>query len=82
MTLNQFRESIDGLVRRYDYDDNVTFVADLGVADDAVSVDVVDGSAIVVIESGGTARQHEFELPDGDAQVFMKNGVLSIEVRQ
>lgn len=66
----------DAPLRRYDYDDgSVVFAADVGVADDA-SVDVVDGTAIVVV--GG--EQYDFEVPDGEARAFIRNGVLTIEM--
>ncbi len=82
MTLKQLREDIDGIARQYEYDDGVTFVADLGVPDDAVTIDVVDDTAIVVVEHAGGSRQHEIDLPHGDAEAFMHNGVLTIEVRE
>jgi hypothetical protein len=80
MTLRQFREDIDGIARRYQYDDGITFVADVGAPDDAVTIDVVGDTAIVVVESDGDSRQHELDLPHGDAKAFMHNGVLTIEV--
>ena len=52
-------------------------VADLGPAVASAAVDVVDGTAIVVIEDA----QHEFELPAGAvSDTFITNGVLTIEV--
>lgn len=82
MTLRQLREDIDGIARRYDYDDGVTLVADLGVPDDSVTIDLVGGTAIVVVDGAGGSRQHEIDLPHGDAEAFMHNGVLTIEVRE
>ncbi|MFC7154414.1 hypothetical protein ACFQPA_02960 [Halomarina halobia] len=64
-------------IRRYDYEDSVVFAADLGGVRDA-DVDVVDGTAIIVIDG----QQYEFAVPDGDAQAFIKNGVVTIEVKQ
>jgi hypothetical protein len=63
-------------VREYD-DGTELLVADVGVGREA-SVDVVGETAIVV--TGGD--QYEFQLPGTaeDAQAFMKNGVLTIEV--
>ncbi|WP_254545067.1 DUF7127 family protein [Halomarina pelagica] len=63
-------------IRRYDYEDAVVFAADLGHVGDA-DVDVVDGTAIVVVGD----QQYEFDVPAGDAQAFIKNGVVTIEVR-
>ncbi len=67
----------DGPVSRYDYDDVVVFAVDLGSARDA-DVDVVDGTVMVVIGD----QQYEFEVPAGDAEAFIKNGVVTVEVRQ
>nr|WP_247728877.1 Hsp20/alpha crystallin family protein [Halovivax limisalsi] len=66
------------MVRTYEYDDERVVVADLPTVETDPSVDVVDGTAIVVTGD----RQFEIELPDGasDAHTFIKNDVLSIEV--
>lgn len=64
-------------VRRYEYDDHTVVAADLGPADDG-SVDVVDGTAIVVVGN----EQHEIALPDGDARASIRNGIVTIEVEQ
>jgi hypothetical protein len=64
----------DAEVRRYEYDDSVVLAADFGDTDSA-SVDVVGDTVIVVVDD----TQFDIELEE-DAQVFMKNGVLSIEV--
>lgn len=69
-----------GIVRRYDYDDASVVVADIGVEDAAV--DVADGTAIVVANRGGTERQYEFDLPDGKAEAFIKNGIVTVEVKR
>ena len=84
MRLSEFNEQTNGLVRRYDYDDASVVVADLGVSDDEASVDVVDGTAILVFESGdGEPVQHELELPGGEvAKALINNGVVTIEVSQ
>lgn len=69
----------DAFARRYEYGDETVIAVDLGVSGDA-SVDVVDGTAIVVIETSEGERQEEFELPDEEARAFIRNGVLTIEV--
>ena len=73
----QFRAA-EGPVGRREYDDGaVEFVADVGVDRDA-SVEVVGDTAIVVAGD----EQYEFAIDSGeDAQAFMKNGVLTVEVR-
>lgn len=68
------------LYRQYDYDEETVIVADLGRRASEASVDVVDGTAIVVLEIDGDQQQYEFELPSADAHTFISNGVLTIEV--
>ncbi|WP_123539190.1 DUF7127 family protein [Halosimplex salinum] len=61
-------------LRRYEYDDETVLAADLGPSRDA-SVDVLDDAVIVVVDD----EQYDLELA-GDAQAFIRNGVLTIEV--
>ena len=84
MSLQQFIGSGDErILRRYDYDDAAVVVADLGVADEHASVEVLDEVALVVVEAGGEVEQAEIPLPEGgDAKAFINNGVLTIEVRE
>ncbi|MFC7134400.1 MULTISPECIES: DUF7127 family protein [Salinibaculum] len=63
-------------VRRFEYDDATTLAVDFG-AEKSTSVDVVGDTVIVVVGD----EQYDIEL-DGDAQAFMKNGVLTIEVKE
>jgi HSP20 family molecular chaperone IbpA len=70
----------DVFARRYQYGDETVIAVDFGVAEGATSVDVVDGTAIVVVETPEGSRQEEFELPDEGARAFIRNGVLTIEV--
>ncbi|GAA0644215.1 DUF7127 family protein [Salarchaeum japonicum] len=70
------------MVRRYDYDDRTVVAADLGTSADGVSVDVVDGTAILVDETG-ERRQREFDVPAGDvAKATITNGVVTVEVER
>lgn len=62
-------------LRRYEYDDGVVFAGDLGRGSDAM-VDVVDDTAIVAVDDD----EYDLDLPSGDAQAFIHNGVLTIEV--
>ncbi len=64
----------DGVVRRYDYDDESVIVADFGHVDG--SVDLVDGTAIVVADGD----QHEIDVPAGASRAFMNNGIVTVEV--
>jgi hypothetical protein len=82
MSLKHITERDDVFARRYEYDDAEVLAVDLGVSGD-VPVDVLDDEIIVVVEDGGDSRQMEFQLPDdGEAQAFITNGVLTIEVGQ
>jgi hypothetical protein len=67
--------SAEGIeARRFEYDDGVVLAADFGPATDA-SVDLVGETVIVVVDG------EQYDLTVGpDAQVFMHNGVLTIEV--
>jgi len=69
----QLREQ-DVDVRRFEYDDGAVLAADFGFVGES-TVEIVDDTVIVVADG----QQYDVEL-DGDAQAFMKNGVLTIEV--
>jgi hypothetical protein len=68
------RGDADGPVRHYEYDDESVLVADFGPTEG--SVDVVDGTAIVVVDG----EQFEFDVPTGEARATMNNGVVTVEV--
>ena len=78
MTLEQLTHEQDGVVRQYTYDDESVLAIDLGAHAPEAAVDVADGTVMVVLRD----TQYEFELPaDVDnADTFMKNGVLTIEM--
>ena len=88
--MNAQREAgSDGrIVRRYEYDDSLVLVADVGASTDGVDVDIVGTTAIVVADRGDGIDEvefelpEEFELPDGDATVAANNGIVTIEVAQ
>jgi hypothetical protein len=65
-----------GIVRRRDYDDGSVIAVDFGADVDEVAVDIVDGTAIVIVDDD---RQVEFELPEGADDVSVNHGVLTIE---
>jgi len=79
MSSDQRERGVDRFVRRYDYDDGTTIAADLGAEKTEVTVEVLDDAVIVV---DGNEEQYEFDLPDGDAEAFMKNGILTIDVTE
>jgi hypothetical protein len=66
----------DRRIQRYEYDDTPVLAVDLGPGTGG-SVDVVDGTAIVVVDDG----QYEFEVPEG-AKAFIRNGVVTIEATE
>jgi hypothetical protein len=75
MNLQQFARQDGRFVRQYDYGDAVVVLADIG--HDAATVDVV-GETVIVVDDDD---QFELELPGtGDAQAFINNGILTIEV--
>ena len=61
-------------VRRYEYDDGAVLAADFGPAGEA-AVDVLGDTVIVVIDG----EQHKLDV-EGDANAFISNGVLTVEV--
>ena len=80
MTLRQPRSAGDGaLLRQYEYPNGWVVAADVGVDDEAISVDTVGETAIVVIEGDGEPAESEFELPGKARDVSVTNGVLTIE---
>jgi len=64
-------------VERRAYDGEVAFVADLGPSE-AATVNVVGETVIVVTDE----EQYDINVEAKDAQAFIKNGVLTIEVSQ
>ena len=84
MSLQQFIGSGDErILRQYDYDDATVVVADLGVADESTSIEVLDDVVLVVVDADGETEQAEIPLPEeGDAKAFINNGVVTIEVQE
>jgi len=74
MSLQQQLAAADFEWREVDHDDGSGFVVDFGPEGHS-SADVVGDTVIVVTGD----EQYEFDI-DGDAQVSMSNGVLTIEV--
>jgi HSP20 family molecular chaperone IbpA len=79
MDSDQRSQRDEGFVRRYEYDDGALIAADLGPETTDVSVEVLEDAVIVVT---GDDDQYEFDVADGDAEAFMKNGVLTIYVTE
>ena len=83
MNPEPFSDELEAPVRRFEYSDETTLVADLGVDDDAVTVDVLADTLILVVETGQTPVQHELDLPAGSvSKALINNGVVTVEVEQ
>ncbi|ELY64441.1 DUF7127 family protein [Natrinema versiforme] len=80
MTLEQFTREEGQVARRYEYEDSTVMAVDFGTEEADASVDVVDGTVIVVLADD----QYEIELPETaeNAHTFMKNGVLTVELEE
>jgi hypothetical protein len=79
MVRQQYAGEDERFVRRYDYDDEWVIAADLGVDGDRLDVDVVDETAIVLVDEE-TAM--EFDLPGSVESVDTNNGVLVVRGSQ
>jgi len=79
MVRQQYAGEDERFVRRYDYDEEWTIAADLGVGDDNVDVDVVGETAIVLVDG---ETQLEFDLPGSGESVETNNGVLVVRGTQ
>lgn len=64
----------NGIVREYDYGDEHLIVADFGKGYGDATIDIADGTAIVVLND----EQVEFDLPSDAADVTTNNGILTI----
>ena len=67
------------LLCRYDYEDRWVVAADVGVDDEAIAVDTVGDTAIVVIDNGEEEAEVELDLPGAATGVSVNNGVFTIE---
>jgi hypothetical protein len=74
------RGDSDAMVRRYEYDDEDVLVADFGhvarASGHAGSVDLVDGTAIVVVDD----EQYEFDVPANASRGIINNGIVTVEM--
>jgi hypothetical protein len=78
--MNEYTQSVrgdsDALVAHYEYDDETVLVADFGPSEG--TVDLVDGTAIVVVDG----EQFEFDVPSGASRGIMNNGIVTVEVER
>lgn len=63
------------MISQHDYDDTTVIAVDFGPDVGAVSVDIVDTTAIVVADD----QQFEFEIPDEADDITVNDGILTIE---
>lgn len=67
----------DALVETYSYENQTVIAVDLGPAAEPV-VDIVDGTAIVVIGD----EQREIDVPADAVQAVNSNGIVTFEVSE
>ncbi|MFB6126801.1 MAG: Hsp20/alpha crystallin family protein [Halolamina sp.] len=67
-------------VRRYEREDRWVVAADLPVEGEALDVDTVGDTAIVVMDHGDRVQEVELSLPGAATTVETNNGVLTVEV--
>lgn len=78
-TLQQFDDRDGGALSRYEYDASVVYAADVGSDAGETTVDVVDGTVMIVRGD----EQADFEIPEsGPAEATINNGVLTVEVER
>ena len=75
MVRQQYAGEDERLVRRYDYEDGWVIAADVGVADDRLAAEIVDETAIVLVDE---QTELEFDLPGSVESVDTNNGVLVV----
>ena len=65
----------EAIIREYGQNDTTTILVDFGPETGDISVDILGGTAIVVVNG----EHFEFELPDDTDEITTNNGVLTIE---
>ena len=63
------------IVREHEYEDENVIAVDFGVNTNELSVDIVEDTAIVVVDG----QQIEFEVPSGAEEVTTNDGILTIK---
>ncbi|MBX0284947.1 DUF7127 family protein [Haloarcula salinisoli] len=67
-------------VSRTDHDDGWTVAADLHpLADDEVTVECIDETAVVAIDTPTLRTEIDVDLPDSSGTATLHNGVLVVE---
>jgi len=74
------QQAHDLTVSRTEHDDGWTVAADLHpLADDEVTVDCIDDTAVVAVDTPMLRTEIDIDLPDSDGAATLNNGVLVIE---
>lgn len=81
MHVADFTEQVDRPVAHRHDGDRLVVSVDLGPGTPA-SVDVTGSTALVVLGTGADEQVHEIVLPSPDAEAFIHNGVLTIDVKE
>ena len=74
-------EDEDGIVREYNYGDEHVIVIDFGEGYGDATIDIIEDTAIVVIDGDGGDdgdEKVEFDLPTDATDVTANNGILTI----
>lgn len=67
-------------VSRTEHDDGWTVAADLHpLADDEVTVELIDETAVVAVDTPMLRTEIDVELPDSTGTASLRNGVLVVE---
>ncbi|ELZ99247.1 Hsp20/alpha crystallin family protein [Haloferax mediterranei ATCC 33500] len=80
--MQQFTGGNERFIRRYEYEDSWVIAADVALSEDEIDVDIVGSTAIVVANTDDHVTETEFELPGSDADVEVRNGVLTITIHK
>lgn len=63
------------IVQEHEYEDETVIAVDFGVNTNELSVDIVEDTAIVVVDG----KQIEFEIPSDAEEVTTNDGILTIK---
>ncbi|MDS0283054.1 Hsp20/alpha crystallin family protein [Haloarcula onubensis] len=67
-------------ISRMEYDDGWTVAADLRpLADDEVTVELIDDTAVVAVDTPMLRTEIDIDLPDDGGTASLRNGVLVVE---
>lgn len=79
MVQEELTRQADTFARHYRQGNTEVIALDFGPSAGPISVDVVDGTAILVPKED-QAGQFDIDLPDGDVDVTTNNGIVTITI--